>query len=78
MKTAISLPDALFHEAEQFAQAHGLSRSELYARALAFYLQVHRRQSITDALNQVYADEPGVLDPALHAAQAAILVHEDW
>lgn len=78
MKTAISLPDDLFHEAEQFAQAHDLSRSELYACALAFYPQAHQQQRITDALNQVYADESSVLDPALRAAQAAILVTEDW
>lgn len=55
-----------------------VSRGANCMRALAFYLQVHRRQSITDALNQVYADEPGVPDPALHAAQTALLATEDW
>ncbi|MDW8234419.1 MAG: hypothetical protein RMJ54_16715 [Roseiflexaceae bacterium] len=74
MKTATSLPDDLFHEAERFAQAHGLSRSELYARALAFYLQTHQQQSITSALNQVYANESSALDPALRAAQSAVLL----
>ncbi|KPV44702.1 hypothetical protein SE17_44185 [Kouleothrix aurantiaca] len=64
MKTAISLPDPLFHEAEQFAQARGLSRSELYARALELYLQAHRQQDITEALNHLYSDEPSTLDPA--------------
>jgi metal-responsive CopG/Arc/MetJ family transcriptional regulator len=78
MKTAISLPDPLFHEAEQFAQARGLSRSELYARALELYLQAHRQQGITEALNQLYSDEPSTLDPALRAAQAAMLPKEDW
>lgn len=47
-------------------------------RALAFYLQTHQQQSITDALNQVYVNESSALDPALRAAQAAILVNEDW
>jgi metal-responsive CopG/Arc/MetJ family transcriptional regulator len=78
MKTAISLPDPLFHEAEQFAQARGLSRSELYARALELYLQAHRQQGITEALNTLYSDEPSTLDPAFRAAQAAVLPKEDW
>ena len=78
MKTAISLPDPLFHEAELFAQARGLSRSELYARALERYLQSHRRDAITETLNRVYADEPSSLEPGLRDAQASILPKEDW
>lgn len=34
MKTAISLPDSVFEEAEALAQQLGLSRSELYTKAL--------------------------------------------
>jgi hypothetical protein len=34
MKTAISIPDPLFAAAEQFAHDNGLSRSELFARAV--------------------------------------------
>ena len=41
MKTAISLPDKLFHEADVFAERAGLSRSELYATAVAEYLAPH-------------------------------------
>ena len=78
MKTAISLPDPLFAAAEQFAQDKGLSRSELYARALHFYLQAHRAQAITEALNQVYAEESSALDPAFAAAQSRALAEEDW
>src|SRR5215213_702011 len=48
MKTAISLPDKLFQTAEAFAQEHGLSRSELYARALLLFLQAQRYEGITD------------------------------
>lgn len=33
MKTAISLPDSVFEEAEALAQKLGLSRSELYTNA---------------------------------------------
>ena len=52
MKTAISIPDALFHLAEKFAHERGLSRSELYTKALHMDLNTHRYQGITDALNK--------------------------
>lgn len=38
MKTPISIPDDLFYQAETYAHQHGLSRSQLYSRALAEYL----------------------------------------
>ena len=41
MKTAISLPDDLFDSADELAQQLGVSRSELYARAVAEYLAKH-------------------------------------
>lgn len=78
MKTAISLPDPLFQAAEQFAHEQGLSRSELFARALQAYLQAHRYHGITDALNQIYAEESSALDPAVAAAQARSLANDEW
>ncbi len=78
MKTAISLPDPLFTAAEQFAQERGLSRSELYAQALRYYLQTHQAQAITEALDQIYTEEPSTLDPAFAAAQTRVLPKEDW
>jgi metal-responsive CopG/Arc/MetJ family transcriptional regulator len=78
MKTAISLPDPLFAAAEQFAQERGLSRSELYAKALQFYLQSYQTQTIIESLNQVYASTSSTLDPPLVAAQLQALRKEDW
>ncbi|WP_293064467.1 MULTISPECIES: CopG family transcriptional regulator [unclassified Moorena] len=43
MKTAISLPDSVFEEAEALAQQMGLSRSELYLKALKAYLKRYNR-----------------------------------
>ena len=34
MKTAVSLPDRLYEEAEKTAQAIGIPRSQLFAKAL--------------------------------------------
>jgi len=78
MKTAISIPDPLFQAAEEFAQEQGLSRSELYARAIQLYLQTHRYHGITDALNKVYASEASRLDSAFAAAQTRSIPREDW
>lgn len=78
MKTAISIPDPLFQAAEEFADERGLSRSELYSRALQFYLRMHRYQGVTEALDQIYADEDTTLDRGLTAAQSRALPQEDW
>jgi metal-responsive CopG/Arc/MetJ family transcriptional regulator len=54
MKTAISLPDALYEDAEQTARAMGIPRSQLYARAVSEFIQRHKREEITLRLNDVY------------------------
>lgn len=78
MKTAISLPDSVFAEAEALAQQLGLSRSELYTKALQAYLRKYNRDRILNALNQVYAQEPSELDPVMARMQFMSLPHEDW
>ena len=57
MKTAISLPDRIFFEAEETAQNLGISRSALYLEALTDYLKRNNRKNITEKLNEVYNDE---------------------
>ncbi len=51
MKTAISLPDQLFAEADLYAQQQDMSRSELYAKALGEYLDKHKADNITEKIN---------------------------
>ncbi len=58
MKTAISLPNDLFAAAEALADRLGLSRSQLYATALARFVAEQERATITARLNAVYADVP--------------------
>ena len=69
MKTAISLPDATFRRADVAARRLGLSRSELYVRALEAYLGPPSDEEITAALDAVYDDVPSNLDPELREAQ---------
>jgi metal-responsive CopG/Arc/MetJ family transcriptional regulator len=78
MKTAISVPDAVFREGERLAKKLGKSRSELYSIALAAFLDAHRRDDVTARLNQVYGGEPSSVDPALAEMQAASIEREDW
>jgi hypothetical protein len=78
MKTTISLPEKLFQASEAFAQEHGLSCSELYARALLQFLQAQRYDGITDALNQAHSEEANTLDHGLRAAQARALSKDAW
>lgn len=78
MKTAISLPDDLFRSADALAERLGISRSQLFATALAEYLAKHQTRKITDRLNTVYSTEPGTLDPALHKAQRRSLNADTW
>jgi metal-responsive CopG/Arc/MetJ family transcriptional regulator len=78
MKTAISLPDDLFRSGDALARRLGVSRSELYARALAEFLAKHKADQITQRLNAVYATENSRLDPAVAEAQARTLPREAW
>jgi metal-responsive CopG/Arc/MetJ family transcriptional regulator len=79
MKTAISIPDDLFRAAERAAKRLGLSRSELYQRAVANFLERHSDTLVTDALNEVYrSHETESLDPLLDRMQRASLPLETW
>ncbi|MFO7641497.1 MAG: ribbon-helix-helix protein, CopG family [Candidatus Competibacteraceae bacterium] len=78
MKTAISLPDELFASADALAERLGMSRSQLYARAVEEYLAKHREQEVTARLNEVFGDEPSGLDPALRRAQGRTLRSAEW
>ena len=78
MKTAISLPDDLFESADALADRLGLSRSELYARAVEEYLARHRDEDVTGKLNEVYGEEPSGLDPELRRAQGRSVGSGEW
>ena len=79
MKIAISLPDPLFDTAEELARELGLSRSRLYARALAEFVSRLGRGDVTARLDAVYGDPVrDELDPVLAEMQASSLPPETW
>jgi len=78
MKTAISIPDDVFASADSLAEKIGVSRSELYATAVAEYLAKFKDQDITERLDQVYAEEASGLPPELRRAQARSIAGSGW
>ena len=78
MKTEILLPDPLVVAADAYAQQAGISRDELFARAVERYLAAERYDGVTAALDDCYAGEASDLEPALQAAQTRALAREDW
>jgi metal-responsive CopG/Arc/MetJ family transcriptional regulator len=79
MKTAISLPDKIFHQAEQLAREQGMSRSELYKKAIEKYLEeANSRQAIIDSINRVCDEVDTSLDPELAAYTRRKLLEVEW
>ena len=78
MKTAVSLPDDLFRRAEATARRLRLSRSELYAKAIAEFLTSQQTNSITERLNDLYSRSPAKVETGLHRAQLKSLKKNVW
>ena len=80
MKTAVSIPNALFDAAEQVSKRLGVSRSRLYTIAIERFVKRDRSRGVRDALDAFYAETRSRLDPALAAMQATSLEPEgqDW
>ena len=53
MKTAVSIPDDVFEEAERLAMDLQTSRSQLYSRALREFVARHAPDRLTEAMNRV-------------------------
>lgn len=63
MKTAVSIPDPVFAEAEALAQRLGISRSNLYARALGAFVASNAPDRVTEAMDAAI-DAAGEADGA--------------
>lgn len=78
MKTAISIPDELFEQAEAVRKKRGVSRSEFYATAIEHHLKLLNKGEVTAKLNEIYANQPSELDPELHEHQRRQLLKSEW
>jgi len=78
MKVALSIPDDLFDSAETLGKRLGVSRSRLYATALADFVAKHQSRKVTARLDAVYATEDSRLDGATRRLQARSLPRDSW
>jgi metal-responsive CopG/Arc/MetJ family transcriptional regulator len=78
MKVAVSIPENLFDSAELLGKRLRVSRSRLYATALAEFLAKHQGRKTTERLNRVYAEEEGRLETPLRRRQAQSIGRESW
>jgi len=78
MKTAISIPDSVFQEAEKLAERLNISRSALYTAAIADYIARRTGEDITARLDRVYgaAERKGV--PAPPAERPPLSRADHW
>lgn len=72
------MPDDLFRRAEAAARRLRVSRSELYAKAIAEFLEGQQGTAITERLNEVYSRNPAKVDTGLHRAQLKSLEKDRW
>ena len=78
MKVALSIPDDLFESGESLSKRLGVSRSRLYATALAEFVAKNRGRKITERLNAVYGSEDSRLPRALGRMQSRSLRRDPW
>jgi predicted transcriptional regulator len=78
MKVAISLPDSVFTAAEHLAKELRVPRSQLYAEAIAQYLERRGGLAVTAKLNSVYSEQEAQVPAEFARAQSNILSNEAW
>jgi len=80
MKTAISIPDRLFEVAERLAKRLGMSRSQLYSKAVSQFIDENHAHGVREQLDAVYASDPesSQIDPLMTRLQIESLPEEDW
>lgn len=78
MKTAVSIPDKIFRSADSLAKRLGMSRSQLYATALADFLSRRQSEQVKERLDAIYGEEDSSVDANLIKLQLKSLPHEKW
>jgi metal-responsive CopG/Arc/MetJ family transcriptional regulator len=78
MKTAISIPDALFERAERLAKRTRKSRSQIFSDAVREYLARHSTDEVTAAMDRVCAELESPGDEFVSSASSRILARSEW
>lgn len=78
MKTAVSIPDDVFQDAERLAQRLQTSRSQLYARAVAEFIARHDDERVTALMDQAVREAGNEPDAFVRAAGRQSLQRVEW
>jgi metal-responsive CopG/Arc/MetJ family transcriptional regulator len=78
MKTAVSIPDDIFKGAERLARKTKRSRSRLFSDALKEYLARHTPDSVTEAMNNAWAQLGEGKDEFVSSTTRLILKRTEW
>jgi len=78
MKVAVSVPDRIFEAAERLAKQRNVPRSQIFAEALAAYLESRGSEAVTSKLNEIYGREVSAVESGLAQAQLDSVSHEAW
>jgi metal-responsive CopG/Arc/MetJ family transcriptional regulator len=78
MKVTVSIPDAVFSEAEDLAKRLRASRSEIYSRALGEFLGRHAPERVTEAMNNAIAAVGDKSDAFSRRAARSVMRKVEW
>jgi predicted CopG family antitoxin len=78
MKTAISIPDDVFEDAERLARHTKKSRSQLFSDAVREYVARHAPDDVTDAMDRVCDELGSGKDGFVTASARRVLERSEW
>ena len=78
MKTAVSIPDPIYRAADRTARRLKMSRSELYAKAVAAFVEAHGSADVTRRLNEIYSHEQSEPDAVIQAMALSSIERDEW
>jgi hypothetical protein len=78
MKTAVSIPDQVFEQAERLARRTRKSRSSVFSSALREYVARHSPDEVTEAMDRVCEQLGAQSDPFVARAGRRTLEQTEW
>lgn len=78
MKTAVSIPDHVFEQAERLARRTRKSRSHVFSSALREYVARHSPDDVTEAMDRVCVEVGAEGDPFVARATRRVLKRDEW
>jgi metal-responsive CopG/Arc/MetJ family transcriptional regulator len=78
MKTAVSIPDQVFEQAERLARRTRQSRSHVFSSALREYVARHSADEVTEAMDRVCGEVGAEGDAFAARAARRVLERGEW